>query len=61
MHIGKANLNHECVVLQVILLQRKEFLSVSVGGSLETSLPAPSRKKYQELFEREDGMEQKAL
>lgn len=42
--MGKANLNYECIVLQVILLQRKEFLSVSVGGSLETSLPAPSKK-----------------
>lgn len=42
--MGKANLNYECIVLQVVLLQRKEFLSVSVGGSLETSLQAPSKK-----------------
>lgn len=62
MHTDKANLNYLCLLLSstYAVFAEEGILRVSVGNSLETSFPVP-RKKYQELLEKEDRMEQKML
>lgn len=53
MHMGKTNLNYMRTVLHGLLLQQKDIVRVAIGGSSETSFPAPS-EKCQELFGKED-------
>lgn len=61
MPTGKTNLNCMCLVVNsTYAVIAKEVLRTSIGNCLETQFPVPSQK-YQELLEKENRMEQKAL